>query len=372
MISIRYRYIHEDVDRHGTVRVYFWRRPGRKIRIREPLGSEAFAREYHALLASGGRLREAESPEAIKPGTLRWLVAQYVAAAEFRRLDPSTQRSRRLILDHCCREPVFPGADETYANFPLDRLTTKALRVLRDRKADLPEAANGRVKALRALFKWHCRDGDSANPARDLAKLTHATEGHRPWRVEDVAAYRARHPLGSKARLAMEILLLTGFRRSDAVALGRQHIRDGWIALRLHKGRNRRPVHLEIPLLPELAAVLDASPTGDLTFLVTEWGRPFTAAGFGNWFRARCDEAGLKGLSAHGLRKAGATIAAENGATAHQLMAIFGWSGLEQPERYTRAAARRRLAGEATALIVPTAPDGADKRQKKARPINAK
>jgi hypothetical protein len=53
--------------------------------------------------------------------------------------------------------------------------------------------------------------------------------------------------------------------------------------------------------------------TGDLTFLVTKHGKPFTANGFGNWFRDRCDEARLPQCSAHGLRKAGATIAAENG-----------------------------------------------------------
>jgi hypothetical protein len=48
-----------------------------------------------------------------------------------------------------------------------------------------------------------------------------------------------------------------------------------------------------------------ASSTGNLTFLVTEYGRPFTAAGFGGWFRKRCDEAGLpKERTFHGLRKA--------------------------------------------------------------------
>ena len=75
-----------------------------------------------------------------------------------------------------------------------------------------------------------------------------------------------------------------------------------------------------------------------LTFLITEYGRPFTAAGFGNWFRDRCNEAGLERCSAHGLRKAAATSLAENGATAHQLMAWFGWRSLKEAERYTRAA----------------------------------
>ena len=57
-------------------------------------------------------------------------------------------------------------------------------------------------------------------------------------------------------------------------------------------------------------------------------------AGLENWFRRRCDEAGLKHGSAHGLRKAGATIAAGNGATEFELMAIFGWASSKEAARY--------------------------------------
>lgn len=101
---------------------------------------------------------------------------------------------------------------------------------------------------------------------------------------------------------------------------------------------------MNLPMLPELLRVIAASPCGDLTFLVTAFNRPFTANGFGNWFRDRCDEAGLPNCSAHGLRKAGATVAAENGATEHQLMVIFGWRTLKEASRYTREASRKKLA----------------------------
>ena len=87
-----------------------------------------------------------------------------------------------------------------------------------------------------------------------------------------------------------------------------------------------------------------------MTFLVNDLGRPFTDAGFGNWFRDRCVEAGVPGR-AHGLRKAGATIAANNGATAHQLMAIFGWDTLKMAEAYTRAADQERLAESAMHML---------------------
>ncbi len=86
---------------------------------------------------------------------------------------------------------------------------------------------------------------------------------------------------------------------------------------------------------------------------MTEFGKPFTAAGFGNWFRKRCDEAGLKHCSAHGLRKAGVTIGADNGATEHQLMAIYGWESPKQAALYTRKANRKKLAGAAMHLLIP-------------------
>ena len=106
----------------------------------------------------------------------------------------------------------------------------------------------------------------------------------------------------------------------------------------------RKPVKLSLPILPELQHVLDQTDTGHLSFLVTQHGRPFTANGFGNWFRKQCDAAGLKHCSAHGLRKAGAAIAAENGATERQLMAMFGWSTLKEASRYTRSARQKILA----------------------------
>jgi hypothetical protein len=43
---------------------------------------------------------------------------------------------------------------------------------------------------------------------------------------------------------------------------------------------------------------------GNLCFLVTNRGEPYTAPGFGNWFRKLCDKAGCPDVSAHGLRKA--------------------------------------------------------------------
>jgi integrase len=155
------------------------------------------------------------------------------------------------------------------------------------------------------------------------------------------------HGRQSKAGRALAFLLHTGAARIDLVSLGRQHLREGRLVFR----RRKSGIAVEIPILPPLQQAIDDTPKTQLTFIVTDFGKPFTPAGFGNKMRRWCDEAGLPHCSAHGLRKTGATIAADNGATPHQLMAMFGWNTLKQAEHYTRGVDRKRLANEGMRLI---------------------
>lgn len=360
-MDVKLKWVYRDGDRHGNVRVYFWRGKNRKVRIHETPGTPEFSARYHALVgqSQAGLLRRDATRHPLAPlkDTLGWLVQQYLhGCPAFLALANDGRRARAGVLERILAEPVHPGAVETFRDFPLDRLSPKAIRTLRDRKAQLPGAANNRIKALRALFRWATNDEDGParapfDPCLTVAYADQPTVGFHTWSVGEVAQFHAHHPVGSKARLAMELMLYTGFRRSDMVEFGRQHIHDGWVRKPQVKGARRRLVLLEFPVLPDLARAIAEGPSGNLTFLMTEQGRPFTANGFGNWFRDRCDEAGLPHCASHGLRKAGATIAAENGATPHQLQSIFGWTTLKQPERYTRTAERRRLAGDAMHLI---------------------
>jgi integrase len=297
--------------------------------------------------------------KGITPSTWRWLCVKYFAeCAGYRQLDPRTQHVRRLILEGTFDEPIKPGASTFFRDIPLSKMTAAGIEVLRDRKFAHPEAANSRVKAIRGVFKWAVRkngpDGNalvSYNPAHDVSYLrSNNPSGYHTWALEEVRKFEDCHPIGSKARLALALLLFTGQRRSDITRLGRQHVSGSTITFTQFKGRNRKPKRLTLPILPVLQRIMDASPCGDMTFLVNELGRPFTDAGFGNWFHDRCVEARVPGR-AHGLRKAGATIAANNGATAHQLMAIFGWTTLEMAERYTHQADQRRLAETAMHML---------------------
>ena len=129
------------------------------------------------------------------------------------------------------------------------------------------------------------------------------------------------------------------------VGMGRQHIRDGAISVRQQK----TGTVLQIPIHEELRKTPETAPDHHLTFLVTENGKPFTAAGFGNWFRGRCNKAGLPHCSAHGLRKAACRRLAEAGCSGPQIAAISGYKTLAQVQRYIQAADQAKLARQALA-----------------------
>ena len=208
---------------------------------------------------------------------------------------------------------------------------------------------------MRALFRW-AKEAEHVEIDQAIAVpfLTVKTKGFTPWTIEDVAHYRKRWQLGTRQRVALEVLLNTGLRRSDAVRVGRQHVKDDVITINTFKSENgqHETVTVYIPISEELRQTLAHGPTGDLSFIVGAQGRPLTKESFGNNFREWCDEAKLaKGKSAHGLRKLLASMVAEGGGSEMELQALFGWVTGQQSQLYTKSANRRRLALQAAMKV---------------------
>ena len=160
----------------------------------------------------------------------------------------------------------------------------------------------------------------------------------------EILQFETHHPVGSRARLALALGLCTGQRKGDVIKMGWQHIEGERIVVRQQKTNTA----LTIPLiLPELKTALASVPRTNMTFLVTEQGAPFTSAGFGNWWRDRCNEAGLPHCSFHGLRKACATRLANADCTNEQIRAITGHRSAKEVEPYIRARDQKLLAEQA-------------------------
>jgi len=305
-------------------------------------GSAEFMSAYHAAINSINTEDKSRKYQRTAKGSFGYVCLAYYASVAFRGLDPSTQSWRRRALDLICKD---------HADKPVGLMQSKHVRRLVNEIAERPVVANTRLLALRALFREAVKNDEAPNnPARDVELIEYSSEGHHSWTLDEVKQFEKRHPIGTKARLAMTLMLFTAGRREDAVRLGPQHIRDGRLRYTQSKNEHRKPVSLNIPVRPELGEVIAATPSsGHLTFLIGERGRPFTPKGFGGKFRKWCDEAGLPQCSAHGLRKATAAYLAECGCTPHEIMSITGHRSLKEVERYTRAATQAALADSAMA-----------------------
>jgi integrase len=322
-------YTHGFIDRHGKARWYF-----RLSRV--PLPGLPWSPEFmaaHEAAMQGQAPRIEIGAGRTKPGTVNAAVIGYFSSSAFHSLAPETRRTRRNILERFAAE----HGDKRIALLQrghIDRMVAA--------KASTPAAARNFLKTLHALIQHCIAEGLRADdPTQGVKSAKIRTDGFRTWSEADIAAFEAVHPVGSRARLALALLLYTAQRRSDIVRLGRQHIRDGV----LHTAQQKTGALLAIPIHPELATIIAGTSTGHLTFLTTRGGSPFSPAGFTNWFREVCNEAGLpKGTSAHGLRKAACRRLAEAGCSANVIAAISGHASLREVQRYTAAADQARMA----------------------------
>lgn len=338
--------VHDTTD--GIDRWYFRKKGQPKVRLKGYPGTDEFNASYYEAL--NGLAPAKPGPSISTSQTFRWLCEQYLASGDVKQLGTRTRHVRRLVLQGCWKEKQRKDGGDPIGDMPLAVFGPKVVGVLMERKAGMPEAANGRLKAVRAVFSWAVKPQIglvTQNPAREIGKFKPKGEGFHSWSDDEVEQYEKRHPIGTKARLALALLLHLAQRRSDVVLLGKQHVKNGWLRFTQVKNRSNKPVTLELPITPELQGIIDATPCGDLTFLVTEFGQPFTSNGFGNKMREWCDQAGLPQCTAHGLRKAGARRLAERGKTGHEIKAVTGHRSLKEVDRYTEAARQRQLAGSA-------------------------
>lgn len=322
-------HLHRQISRHGVTTWYVRRGHGPRIRIRAEFGTPEFEVEYRAAI-DGTPVASGVKKAAV--GTLQWLWDRYRDTTAWSALSNATRKQR---------ENIMRGVLTQSGHQPAAAIKRQHVVAGRDRRADTPAQSRNFLDAMRGLFRWAVDAGHlKVDPTLSIKNPARPKTGGFPvWTEDDVERYENHWPIGTKERVWLGVLLYTGLRRGDAVRLGRQHVRDGVATLRTEK----TGITVTIPILPALDEILRAGPCADLAFICGENGRPLVKESFGNLFREACNAAGVK-KSAHGVRKIGATRAANNGATVAELEAIFGWSGGRMAARYTESADRARLA----------------------------
>lgn len=345
------KHVHQFTDRAGKARHYL-RRPGLKgVPLPGLPWSPTFMAVYEAAMSS------APAPigiDRVKPGSLRAVAASYLRSSTYLALKPASRQMYRHRIDALCQRKDSLGV--ALGDKAAAKIERKHIVALMETKAGKPAAANEMRKILRALMRHAVETGLRDNdPTRDVKPVKNKGDGFHSWTDEEIAQFEAHHPIGTKARLALCLLVNLGQRRGDTILMGRQHVRkvpdeDGVLRDVISVHQQKTGAKLEIPIREELQAIIAATPSDNLIFLTTDRGnRPFTGKGFGDWFRKHCDAAGLPHCSAHGLRKACARRLAEDGCSAHEIMAITGHSSLREAERYTKAVNQKRLAEQAIA-----------------------
>lgn len=335
------------VDRHGKRR-YRYRGKGRAFYLREHPNSAAGKAELATKLAE-----QDNPPSRYAQGTVGWTAQRYFASPAFTgSKGADTERNARRIL-----EPFTERfATDRIADFRFDHIETilaeaAVQRIVAGRKRGGPSAANNLRGELKPFFDYAFKllAIEKINPVTQAAKIKVPKGGFYSWTEADIAQYRARWPLGTAARLCAEIALWTWQRRADVSKFGPAQLRDGKFCYT--QGKTGK--ELWLPAAPQLLAAIDAMPVvGTSSFLVNDYGRPFTVAGLGNKFREWCDEADLPRCTLHGLRKAGARRAAEHGASNQMLKGAGGWSGDAEVGLYTAAVEQERMAEQALRPVI--------------------
>ena len=330
------KYTRSYIDRGGVRRWEFRRAGFQSRRLPGPPGTPGFEEAYQAALT--GSPKPIAAAVRTKAGSMNDLAVRFTADYAFRASSPQNQKN---FNSHLSR------VREKFGDLPVALLDRRGMRRILKDCANTPHQSNKLLKVMKRVLTLAIDEGMiESNPAAGMKPIPVKSEGFHAWSDEEIALFRAKHPSGTRARLALELALCTGQRRSDVVRMGWAHVKDGMIFVRQQK----TAAELWLPILPTLAAELARIPREQVTFLQTENGKPFIVSGFGNWFRDVCVEAGVEGRM-HGLRKAAARILNEAGCTERQIMAITGHKHTTEVTRYTESSDQKKLAKQAIEIL---------------------
>jgi integrase len=326
MTTVSIPYLHKITKKGRTY--YYFRRGARRAPLPPP-GTVGFHAAYEAALNAPIPQPRAEA------GSFAALAASWYRSHSFRGLAPSSQATYRRLLERFLTD---------FGSLQFNTVRPKHLNQILERGQATPAQMNALLNVLRKVLKHAVKmEWIEENPASLVERLGYKKQPHPTWSEDHIAAFEAHWQPGTRARLALALLLYTGQRRSDVIRMGPQHIRGGC----LHVRQQKTGKELDIPIHPTLAEVLATCPSAHLAFLVTESRRPFASGNaFYNWFVDCARRAGIPaGLSPHGLRKATCCRLAEARCSAHQIASITGLS-LKMVEHYTKEVNQKLLAEE--------------------------
>lgn len=345
MTRLDLKYVYRYRDRHGKWRQYL-RRPGCKsIPLPGAWGSPEFMAAYQAAIAAPA---EPISDGSITAGSMHALAVKFFGSVEYANLKPSSQRTYRLVIETVCER----CGDRPVKDMPREAAQKIILEIGARRKA----MANLTTRVMRRVMEFAIDQGVRTDNPFDRIK-SYKIGTHHTWTEDELFAFEKYWAIGTRERLAYAVLLYTGQRVSDAVAMLRPGVKTSTIDLTQKKtGREMR-----IAIHGELDRIIKATPANGIYLLGDTTGRKLSSPALTSLIRRAVQEAGLPPrCKAHGLRKAVLRRLAERGGTSKQLQAVSGHRSLAELERYTEMAEQARLNRQAMAKLEEEQKDDTD------------
>lgn len=335
----RFPYVTSFRDRHGKRRWRFRRKNCPTHYFKAPYGTREFEQEYAACLKAEPMPIGATR---IRHGSVSDVIARYYADTAFLDLRGTTQIVYRGVLEK------FRSAfgDDAMQEFDAERIAR--LMVSMRHK---PHAAARLRKLLNQLFIIARRAKlvpPGFDPVRDTRAPKAEGEGYHRWSEDELEAFEAKHPLGTKPRLAFALLLYGAQRSGDVRLMTLQTIQGGRIQL----SQSKTSAAVDVPVVEPLTQALDAGPLGDRTILENSKGQPYSPKTFYQMMKKACVEAGLPHCSPHGLRKSAARRCREAGCTNEEGMAITGHKTEKEYLRYAGDSVRAARADAAMTKVM--------------------
>jgi integrase len=318
-------------------RPYFYFRLGEAVRLPGLPWSPEFMAAHEAALKAWRGQAPAIGASRTMTGTVDAAIVAYYKSPLFAELAVATRGPARALIER------FRAEVGSLKLRGLGRREVQAYIA----SLKSPSVQRNMLRALRHLCRFAAAAGLlEQDPTEGVTRAKMKdTGGFHTWTEEDAAAFEARHKVGSMARLAFELYLNLGVRKSDVVRIGPPYVRDGVLHNFLPKKTSTTGgKRISVKLFEQTKAAIAATPvTSTETYLVTSNGQPWSANGFGNKMRQWCDEAGLPDCTSHGLRKLFMVRLVHAGYTAPQIGALSGHKDLREIQRYIEEYDRQKV-----------------------------
>jgi enterobacteria phage integrase len=330
MTHINLRYVKRYADRHGKLRHYF-RRGNQKGSLPGLPGSPEFMEAYANYLGS-----EEAQPKTIPTAehTFGRLVTAFYASRKYKDVKRSSQRTYGYAL-----EPLAAA----YGHLEAQITHQQAEKLIADIGASKPALANLTRAVLRMVYNVAVKERlVEYNPFIGIRAFKTGTI--HTWTESELRQFEDYWKIGTRQRLAYELLLCLDQRTGDTARMKRSDIENG----ELHVVQEKTGTPLILPVTQNLVLAMRACPQNGFHLICQQNGRPLSTNGLAAIMNRAIKKCGLPGRCVpHGLRKAAIRRMAEDGKSTKEISAVSGHKSLKEIERYSQAADQRLLARRA-------------------------